>query len=56
MRQNESMACPAASNDSTSTEQHSVGPCSVSSIATGSMVNITDNNTTVHDDIFQFVI
>ena len=50
------MACPAASNDSTSTEQHSVGPSSVSSIATArhdtdSMVNITDINTTVHDDI-----
>ena len=50
------MACPATSNDSTSTEQHSVGPSSVSgSIATGrhdtdNMVNITDINTTVHYD------
>ena len=50
------MACPAASNDHTPTEQHSVGPSSVSSsIATGrhdtdNMVNITDINTTVHYD------
>ena len=50
------MCCVCWANDSTSTEQHSVGPSSVSSsIATGrhdtdNMVNITDINTTVHYD------